>query len=172
MLSAIPHMRGRKDYPYNAFMAIPFRSGRRSSLPALPETRSEAGSLPPLTPDITTARERPAPSRSGSSGPALDPLADISIVEARHPDIARAITLLWGYPEMNEYFDRIWVADGFHTPIDPDAMSELMLLARLHQSILPQRPGRNMASILASGRLHEHPSGDSRDPWRDVPPRR
>jgi hypothetical protein len=85
--------------------------------------------------------------------------------------MARAITLLWGFPEMNEYFDRLWLADGSHGPIDPDAMSELMLLARLHQMIVPQRPGRSLADIYGSNRLF-NASATTRDPWSDVPPRR
>jgi len=156
-------------------MGTPYRSARRVSLPPLAEYEpQEAGTLPQLAPDIITARERPARSRNGSSGSAraFDPLLEASILEERHPEMARAITLLWGYPEMNEYFDRIWIADGFQAPINPDAMSELMLLARLHQAILPQRPDRTMASMLGSTRLHEHGVTASRDPWGDVPPRR
>jgi hypothetical protein len=94
-----------------------------------------------------------------------------SIVEARHPEIARAISLLWGYPELNEYFDRLWLADGAHGPIDPDAMSELMLLSRVHQNIVPQRPGRSLAAFYGANHVHETP-GRPRDPWGDVPPRR
>src|SRR5579862_1626652 len=60
-----------------------------------------------------------------------------SIIEELHPDIAKAITLLWGFPEMNEYFDRMWLADGGQRPIDPEAMSELMLLARVHLAVMP-----------------------------------
>ena len=164
--------------PYNAFMANPPRSARTAVRPPLAAAESAYGTLPPLVPDIITARQRPAATGSGSSAPepqfepALDPLDDLSIIEARHPDIARAITLLWGYPEMNEYFERIWVADGFHAPIDPDAMSELMLLGRLHQAITPQRPGRSMASILSNNRWQQTSSGPAPDPWREVPRRR
>jgi hypothetical protein len=94
-----------------------------------------------------------------------------SVLERCHPDIVRAIGLLWGFPEMNEYFDRLWMADEAQGPIEPDAMSDLMLLSRVHHIIVPQRPSRNLASIYGSNRMHERPV-DSGDPWRDVPPRR
>jgi hypothetical protein len=141
-----------------------------------------------LAPDITTARELPLPSigdlpemprvpptrkpdaRVMEHG-ATAPRTEISVVEARHPEIARAISLLWGFPEMNEYFDRLWLADGDQGPIDPDAMSELMLLSRVHQNIVPQRPGRSLAALYGGNRVND-PVGRPRDPWGDVPPRR
>jgi hypothetical protein len=96
---------------------------------------------------------------------------DLSILEVLHPEISRAISLLWGFPEMNQYFDRLWMADGSHEPIDPDAMSDLMLLSRVHQSLMPARPARNMASMFPGNRLNE--AGEaSKDRWSDVPPRR
>jgi hypothetical protein len=173
-LFLIPYMRGLRDYSYNLFMGNPFRTTRTGSRPPLPEAQSPQGALPPLVPDIITARQRQGASSDDASrfDPLEQPLDELSIVEARHPDVARAITLLWGYPEMNEYFERIWVADGFHAPIDPDAMSELMLLARLHQAITPQRPGRNLASILSNNRWQQPASSPAPDPWREVPPRR
>jgi hypothetical protein len=94
-----------------------------------------------------------------------------SVLEACHPEIVRSIELLWGFPEMNDYFDRLWMADDAQGPIEPDAMSELMLLSRLHQIIIPQRPNRTMASIYGSNRMHETP-GTSGNPWSDIPPRR
>lgn len=159
-------------------MGKPLRSARTGIRPPIAAAESAYGTLPPLVPDIITARQGPSATAGGFARdephlqPALDPLDDFSIVEARHPDIARAITLLWGYPEMNEYFERIWVADGFHAPIDPDAMSELMLLARLHQAITPQRPGRSMASILSNNRWQQTSASVAPDPWREVPRRR
>ena len=95
-----------------------------------------------------------------------------SVLEAFHPEIVRAISLLWGFPEMNEYFDRLWLADEAHGPIAPEAMSELMLLWRVHQTLVPQRPSRSMASLYGGNRGFETASGSARDPWRDIPPRR
>jgi len=142
---------------------------------------------PVLAPDITTGGDRgpqtiqprtapatlqsrtppapPAPARPASNSTSK------SILEARHPEIARAVSLLWGYPEMNEYFDRLWLSDGSQGPIDPDAMSELMLLARVHQTLLPQRPGRSLASIYGGNRMYDN-SSTGHDPWSDVPSRR
>jgi hypothetical protein len=141
-----------------------------------------------LAPDITTAREQPLPTigdipelpripdpraaeARGTERRTALPRAETSVVEARHPEIARAISLLWGFPEMNEYFDRLWLAEGDQGPIDPDAMSELMLLSRVHQSIVPQRPGRSLAALYGGNRVNES-NGRPRDPWGDVPPRR
>lgn len=127
-----------------------------------------------LTPDITTSNEaerRPVLDVKQARASAQAAGVGTSIIEERHPEIARAISLLWGYPEMNDYFDRLWLADGAHGPIDPDAMSELMLLARVHQAIVPARPSRTMAEILGTDRLHA-PRAARADPWSDVPPRR
>lgn len=81
--------------------------------------------------------------------------------------MVQAITLMWGYPELNAYFDRLWLADGSQSPIDPDAMSELMLLARMHQSLVSQRPARSLATIYGADS-----GGHRRDVWEDVPRRR
>jgi len=62
--------------------------------------------------------------------------SDRSVLETLHPGIAHAITLLWGYPEMDEYFSKLWLADDRQMPIHPEAMSELMLLARVHEACL------------------------------------
>jgi hypothetical protein len=91
-----------------------------------------------------------------------------SVIEARYPGMLQAISLMWGYPELNAYFDRLWIADGSQTPIDPEAMSELMLLAQIHQSIVPQRPGRSLATIYGT----DYARGRRKDVWDDVPPRR
>jgi len=95
----------------------------------------------------------------------------LSVLEARRPDMARAITLLWGHPEMDEYFQRLWLSDGNQLPIDPDAMSELMLLAQVHRILFPRRPERSLANIYGGDLLHESPA-NSGDPWAEVPPRR
>ena len=82
--------------------------------------------------------------------------------------MVQAISLMWGYPELNAYFDRLWIADGTQTPIDPEAMSELMLLAQVHQALVPQRPARSLASIYGADRN----VGRRKDLWDDVPSRR
>jgi hypothetical protein len=167
-------------------MSTPFRTAGRSRTYLSRVTETWADTV--LAPDITTAREqafppigdlpeapRVPPTRQldtrAMQRQAGAPRTETSVVEARHPEIARAISLLWGFPEMNEYFDRLWLADGGQGPIDPDAMSELMLLSRVHQSIVPQRPGRSLAALYGGNRVNDTGSRPH-DPWRDVPPRR
>jgi hypothetical protein len=91
-----------------------------------------------------------------------------SVLEALHPDIVQALILLWGHPEMNLYFEKLWLADGTQAPIAPEAMSELMLLAGVHRWLSPERPVRNMASIYDASNA---PS-QRRDVWDEVPRRR
>jgi len=165
-------------------MSTPYRTSARSRSYLSRITEGWADTV--LAPDIITERDPGRPTMGGLGSlpasaepapaparnrPQVAPAADTSIVEARHPEIARAISLLWGFPEMNQYFDRLWLADGNQGPIDPDAMSELMLLARIHQSIVPQGPGRTLASLYGGDRLHDSTSRQ-RNPWNDVPPRR
>jgi hypothetical protein len=118
--------------------------------------------------DATRAGEA-APVRTIRS--ALHPvMRQPSVLEARHPEIIQAITLLWGYPEMNTYFEKLWLDDGSGSPIAPEAMSELMLLAGVHRWLTPQRPARNMASIYdaPTAAAAQRP----KDLWDDVPKRR
>jgi hypothetical protein len=93
---------------------------------------------------------------------------DRSVLESRHPGMVQAICLMWGYPELNAYFERLWLADGSQTPIVPEAMSELMLLAQLHRAIVPQRPGRSLATIYGT----DYTQKVRRDVWEDIPSRR
>lgn len=84
--------------------------------------------------------------------------AERSPLEAKYPVIALAVTLLWGRPEMSDYFDKLWLADESSQPIDPDAMSDLMLLARLHQQLQPPPRGGRLAAAFGSDfdRLNRH----------------
>jgi hypothetical protein len=91
-----------------------------------------------------------------------------SVLEALHPEIIQAVTLLWGYPEMNLYFEKLWLDDGSGAPIAPEAMSELMLLAGVHRWLLPQRPARSMAAIYDPCHAPNRP----KDLWDDIPRRR
>jgi hypothetical protein len=109
--------------------------------------------------------DRPARAPSCSSDPAV---RHSSVLEAFHPEIAQAVTLLWGYPEMNAYFEKLWLADGNQAPIAPEAMSELMLLAGVHRWLSPPRPERTMASIYDASAAPLR----QRNVWDDVPRRR
>jgi hypothetical protein len=112
----------------------------------------------PAANDAVT-RVTPPPASKGS---------DRSVIESRYAAMAHAISLMWGYPEMNAYFDRLWLADGSQTPLDPEAMSELMLLAQIHQTIVPQRPTRSLSTIYGT----DYSRSGRHDVWGDVPSRR
>lgn len=92
--------------------------------------------------------------------------ADQSVLEAKYPGIAHAVTLMWGHPEMNAYFERIWMADSPQAPVHPDAMAELMLLARVHQDLKPQRPATLNQTIYGT----QYTNARSSDVWADTPP--
>jgi len=115
----------------------------------------------------------PAAESGGSSmrppSTTSDPVVrHLSVLEAFHPEIAQAVTLLWGYPEMNTYFEKLWLADGAQAPIAPEAMSELMLLAGVHRWLSPPRPVRSMASIYDASAAPPR----QRNVWDDIPRRR
>jgi hypothetical protein len=62
-------------------------------------------------------------------------------LEANFARIASQITLLWGYPEMDTFFSKLWIDDrgnraGFPKPV----MEDLMFLASLHHAAYPQNP--------------------------------
>jgi hypothetical protein len=119
-------------------------------------------SLPPLAGAVDRAS-----GRGGSQLVSRDP----SVLEALHAEIVQAITLLWGYPEMNQYFEKLWLDDGTRSPIAPEAMSELMLLAGVHRWLAPQVPARTMASIYDASHT-SHSLNRRKDLWDDVPRRR
>lgn len=90
-----------------------------------------------------------------------------SRLERGAPDIAKAITLLWGYPELNSYFTKLWTGET-QGPIDPEVMAEIMLLARIHNELMPTRPATNSTIYgTAYGSRFTRP-----DVWGDVPRRR
>ena len=124
--------------------------------------------------DLHPGLPHPARLPQSAANDAVTPRADLtsesgrSVLESRHPGMVQAICLMWGYPELNAYFDRLWLADGSETPIAPDAMSELMLLAQLHQAVVPQRPGRSLATVYGT----DYTRNTRRDVWEDIPKRR
>ena len=78
--------------------------------------------------------------------------ADESVLERFYPAVARAITLLWGYPELNQYFAKIWSGQDPTLMLAPDAMAEAMLLASVHQRICPFGPAKSVADFYGPGR--------------------
>jgi hypothetical protein len=115
-----------------------------------------------LTPVIPPVRD---PVTSGPRPSA----ADRSVLEELHPGIAHAVTLLWGHPEMNDYFAKLWLADDRQTPIHPEAMSELMLLARVHEALAPARTEPERSIYGTAYTSYKRPQ---RDVWEQVAWRR
>jgi hypothetical protein len=91
------------------------------------------------------------------------PASAESVLELRYPRTVHTLTLLWGYPELNQYFDKISTGGEAHLQLDTAAMAEIMLLAAIHSRICPQRPTQAIDHVYGSGRL----SG----PWRPARPR-
>jgi hypothetical protein len=91
-----------------------------------------------------------------------------SILERDYPHVCGRIATLWGYQEANDYFESLWLQEGERQGFVPDAMSELMLLARLHQMIVPRKAKSSLAGIYGSAYNVEA----KRDPWDDTPRRR
>jgi hypothetical protein len=67
---------------------------------------------------------------------------------------------------MNEYFDKLWLANDRSDPIDPEVMADLMLLARVHQDVVPTRPKGSVSSIYGSA-YGERPA--KHDVWGNAP---
>lgn len=91
-----------------------------------------------------------------------------SILERNYPHVCARIATLWGYQELNDYFESLWLQEGERQGFVPEAMSELMLLARLHHMIVPPKPKTSLASIYGSG----YNTQPRRDVWEDTPRRR
>lgn len=62
-------------------------------------------------------------------------------LEAQFARISTQITLLWGYPEMDTFFNKLWIDDRGNRAGFPKAvMEDLMFLASLHQIVHAQQP--------------------------------
>lgn len=75
-----------------------------------------------------------------------------SSVEKRYPAVVRAMTLLWGHPEMNQYFEKVWSGRDPSLNLDPESMAEVMLLAAIHQRVCPYRPAKSVEDLYGTGR--------------------
>ena len=75
-----------------------------------------------------------------------------SSVEKRYPAVVRALTLLWGHPEMNQYFEKVWSGRDPSLNLDPESMAEVMLLAAIHQRVCPYRPAKSVEVLYGTGR--------------------
>ena len=65
--------------------------------------------------------------------------------------MVRSLTLLWGYPEMNQFFEKVWSGQDASLNLEPAAMSELMMLAAIHQRICPYKPARKVEELYGAG---------------------
>ncbi len=90
--------------------------------------------------------------------------AEESVLERHYPAVVRAITLLWGHPELNQYFAKIWNGQDAALMLEPDAMAEAMLLSGIHQRICPFVPARSVEDLYGPGRWA--------DTWKASRPRR
>lgn len=126
------------SYPFDAFVAAvdPNLEGRPASRPG--------------------EREVPAPASVSD--------VSLSVLEKRHPAVIQTLRLLWGYPELNEYFEKVYSGRDSSLNLAPDAMAELMVLAGVHQRICPQRPAARIEELYAVGRWSE--------PWKPARLRR
>jgi hypothetical protein len=97
---------------------------------------------------------RPA---SGATTPVTAPAqaaaldSSLSVLERRYPSVIQTLRLLWGYPELNQYFEKVYSGRDSSLNLAPDAMAELMLLASVHQRICPHRPALPVDDIFGIG---------------------
>jgi hypothetical protein len=75
-----------------------------------------------------------------------------SVLEQKYPAVLRALTLLWGFPEMNQYFDKVSSGSDPSLSLEPAAMAELMLLASVHRRICPYQPAKAVEDLYGAGR--------------------
>lgn len=109
---------------------------------------------------------RPA-SFSGTQSPETK-----SKIELESPDISRSLTLLWGYPEMNDYFSKFWLNDDRAPALDPEIAADLMLLTRIHWQLVPARRSEKPDSVFGTANGNR-PVASPRSAWgNDLPPRR
>ena len=134
-------------------------------LNAYPEVDEELIAAPP--PWVRPVAARPSSPAPGNPAPATigspagtatdreDAGLDMSVLETKHPAIAKAVVVLWGSREMNEYLTQLCLGDGIE-PIDPDAMSDLMLLSRIHHSVVPNHPNPHSMAARYDGSVAMH----------------
>ncbi|MEO8188590.1 MAG: hypothetical protein ABI580_14645 [Burkholderiaceae bacterium] len=108
---------------------------------------------------------RPAPTPSArATAPTSVDATCLSVLERRHPAVIQTLRLLWGFPELNQYFEKVYSGRDSSLNLAPDAMAELMVLASVHQRICPHRPAATVQELYGSSRLS--------DPWKPARLRR
>lgn len=112
---------------------------------------------------------RPVPQAKPQVKPQAAPTAlvgptQLSVLEQRHPAVIQTLRLLWGYPELNQYFEKVYSGRDASLNLEPAAMAELMVLAGVHQRICSHRPSTPVEELYGTGRWA--------DPWKPVRSRR
>lgn len=63
-----------------------------------------------------------------------------SALETQFPRILNAIQALWGYPELNRYFNQLTVTDRYGRQGFPtEVWEEIYLLMSVHEHIIPTK---------------------------------
>jgi hypothetical protein len=106
----------------------------------------------------------PGPAGRPATLQASVPPTQLSVLEQRYPAVIRALTLLWGFPEMNQYFEKVASGQDPSLGIEPAALAELMVLADVHRRICPYQPAKRVEDLYGPGRWA--------DPWKPARPRR
>ena len=149
-------------------------------LNAYPEVDEELIAAPPPWVRPLAARsshpatKNPTPATGSAAGAASDGEGvrlDMSVLETKHPAIAKAVVVLWGSREMNEYLTQLCLGDGIE-PIDPDAMSDLMLLSRIHHSVVPNHPNPHSMAARYDGSVAMHTPKSAMGHSSGIEPRR
>lgn len=96
-------------------------------------------------------------SNAGQRAASVPPVSEacLSVLERRHPAVIQTLRLLWGYPELNQYFEKVYGGCDSSLDLAPDAMAELMVLAGVHRRICPHRPATSVKEVYGSGRWSE-----------------
>ncbi|MGH6612458.1 MAG: hypothetical protein ACRECQ_19605, partial [Burkholderiaceae bacterium] len=81
-----------------------------------------------------------------------EPPSSLSVLERRHPSVIQTLRLLWGFPELNQYFEKVYSGQDVSLNLAPDAMAELMLLASVHRRICPHRPAKPVEEVYGGRR--------------------
>lgn len=130
--------------------------------------RSSSDSLSPMG---TRQGTLGSPLRPGTTGGPQTPESK-SKIERDYPDITRSLTLLWGYPEMNDFFSKLWLDSDRGQSLDPEVAADLMLLTRIHWQLVPSR-GSGKSDAVYGTANGDRPVASLRGLLsRDVPPRR
>ncbi|CAN5469652.1 hypothetical protein BH11PSE11_BH11PSE11_04650 [soil metagenome] len=82
----------------------------------------------PSMASIVVAKPAPAPNA-------------ITTLEKDYPRVIQAITAMWGFPELNLYFDKLTIDErGDREGFPPDVWDDIYTLQNLHHQLVPLAP--------------------------------